>query len=70
MSSKGSGIQVSLCGERLLRRPEMGMLRQSGRTDFMLTSNQCKSNASSLSINPERIVLGGGSAGGNIVSYD
>ncbi|KAK4989958.1 hypothetical protein LTR50_002869 [Elasticomyces elasticus] len=28
----------------------------------------CKSNASSLGINPERIVVGGGSAGGNIAS--
>lgn len=30
---------------------------------------QCKSNASTLGINPEAIIVGGGSAGGNIVRH-
>lgn len=32
-------------------------------------TSQCKSNASSLGINPESIIVAGGSAGGNIVSH-
>jgi len=36
-------------------------------TDTMV---ECKANARSLGIDPERIIVGGGSAGGNIVSQE
>ena len=37
------------------------------RTNTQSDSMQCKSNASDLRINPESIIVAGGSAGGNIV---
>jgi acetyl esterase/lipase len=38
------------------------------RMGTQLTNLQCKANPSTLGVNPETIILSGGSAGGNLVS--